>query len=109
MKTEINGHLAMLDGETGAQIVAARDRLFGRLRERVAELDLNIQHVAATGTTLCQVTVRTANRIQILARHRDRDVLQAVVTALQRARSQAGRAFRRASRPGVHGLSASVS
>ena len=94
MKFDINGHVAMLDEETKEQIAAARDRLFGRLRDRIAELDVRVDHLAQSGSTLCQVTVKTANRVQILARHRDRDALKAVLTALEQARLQIRRAFK---------------
>jgi len=106
MKLDINGHVAMLDQETTEKIAAAREHIFGRLRDRIAELDVRIDHVAQTGSTLCQVTVRTANRVQVLARHRDRDALKAAVTALERARIQITRALKpfRQRRPG--GLSA---
>ena len=106
MKFDIKGHVAMLDNETKEKIAAARERLFGRLRERIAEVDVRIDHIAQSGATLCQVTVRTANHVQVLTRHRDRDALKAVLTALERARLQIGGAFkpRGQSRPG--GLSA---
>ena len=94
MKSALTGHVAMLDRETKEKIAAARERLFGRLRDRIAELDVSVDHIAQTGATLCQVSVRTADRIQVLARHRDRDALKAVVTALERARAQVRRAFR---------------
>jgi hypothetical protein len=102
MKFDINGHVAMLDEETKEKITAARERLFGRLRDRIAELDVRIDHIAQTGSTLCQVTVRTASRVQVLARHRDRDALKAVVTALERARHHIARSLKptRVRRPG---------
>jgi hypothetical protein len=86
MRFAVQGHVAMLDDETKEKIAAARERLFGRLRNRIAALDVRVDHSAQTGATLCQVNVRTANRIQVLARHRDRDALKAVLTALERAR-----------------------
>jgi uncharacterized protein (DUF111 family) len=85
MRFAIQGHVAMLDKET---IAATRERLFGRLRNHIAELDVRVDHIARTGVTLCKVNVRTANHIQVLARHRDRDALKAVLTALERARVQ---------------------
>ena len=102
MRFDINGHVAMLDQDTKDKIAAARERLFGRLRDRIAGVDVRIDHIAQTGSTLCQVTVRTANRVQVLARHRDRDALKAVLTALERARHQIARALRplRQRRPG---------
>jgi hypothetical protein len=103
MKSALTGDVAMLDPETKEKIAAARERLFGRLRDRIAELDVSVDHVAQTGATLCQVRVLAAGRIQVLARHRDRDALKAVVTALERARLQIRRAFRtdRRHEPGV--------
>jgi len=56
----------MLDNETKEKITAARERLFGRLRDRIAELNVRVDHIAQTGATLCQVNVRTANRIQVI-------------------------------------------
>jgi glycyl-tRNA synthetase beta subunit len=88
MRSAIQGHVAMLDKETKEKIAAARERLFGRLRNLIAELDVRVDHIAQTGATLCQVNVRTANHIQVLTRHRDRDALTAVLTALERARVQ---------------------
>jgi ribosome-associated translation inhibitor RaiA len=88
MRFAIQGHVAMLDNETKEKIEAARERLFGRLLNRIAELDVRVDHSAQTGATSCQVNVRTANRIQVLTRHRDRDALKAVLTALERARAQ---------------------
>ena len=88
MRSAIQGHVAMLDNETKENIAAARERLFGRLRNRIADLDVRVDHIAQTGATLCQVNVRTANRFQVLTRHRDRDALTAVLTALERARAQ---------------------
>jgi hypothetical protein len=106
MRFDINGHVAMLDEETKKKITAERERLFGRLRDRIAEFDVRVDHIAQTGSTLCQVTVRTANRVQVLARHRDRDALTAVLTALQRAHLQIGRAFKPARQRRPAGLSA---
>ena len=88
MRFAIQGHGAMLDQETKETIAATRERLFGRLRKHIAEVDVRVDHIAQTGATLCQVNVRTENRIQVLARHRDRDALKAVLTALERARVQ---------------------
>jgi glycyl-tRNA synthetase beta subunit len=106
MRFDINGHVAMLDEETKAKITAARERLFGRLRDRIAELDVRVDHIAQTGSTLCLVTVRTDNRVQVLARHRDRDALKAALTALERARIQIARAFRAKRQSRTGGLSA---
>jgi glycyl-tRNA synthetase beta subunit len=106
MRFDINGHAAMLDEETKDKIAAARERLFGRLRDRIAELDVRVDHIAQTGSTLCQVTVRTANRVQVLARHRDRDALKAVLTALERARNQITRALKPLRQRRPDGLSA---
>jgi len=86
MRFAIQGHVAMLDEETKEKIAAAPKRLFGRLCNRIDELGVRVDHSAQTGATLCQVNVRTANRIQVLAQHRDRDALKAAVTALERAR-----------------------
>ena len=88
MTFAIQGHIVMLDEETREKIAAARKRLFGRLCNRIAELGVRVNHSAQTGATLCQVNVRTANRIQVLTRHRDRDASKAVLTALERARIQ---------------------
>jgi hypothetical protein len=99
MRFDIKGHVAMLDSETKENIAAAGERLFGRLRDRIAALDVRVEHIAQTGATLCQVTVLAANRVQVLARHRDRDALKAVLTALERARLQVARALRSARQP----------
>jgi len=106
MRVDISGHVAMLDEETKEKIAAAREHLFGRLRDRIAELDVRVDHVAQTGSTLCQVTVRTANRVQVLARHRDRDALKTVLTALERARNQITRALQPLRQRRTGGLSA---
>jgi ribosome-associated translation inhibitor RaiA len=88
MRFAIQGHVAMLDNETKEKIAAARERLFGRLRNHIAELDVRVDHSAQTSATLCQFNVRTANHIEVLTRHRDRDASKAVLTALERARVQ---------------------
>jgi len=106
MTFDIHGHVAMLDEETKKKIAAARERLFGRLRDRIAGLDVRVDHIGQTGATLCQVTVKTENRIQVLTRHRDRDALKAVLTALERARIQVGRALRPLRQARPVGLSA---
>jgi hypothetical protein len=92
MRFAIQGLVAMLDKGTKETIAATRERLFGRLRNHIAALNVRADHIAQTGATLCQVNVRTENRIEVLARHRDRDASKAVLTALERARVQiAGR------------------
>ena len=88
MRFAIQGHVAMMDNETKEKIAAARERLFGRLRNRIAGLDVRVDISAQKGATLCQVNARNANRIQVLARHRDRDASKAVLTAHERARVQ---------------------
>jgi hypothetical protein len=98
MRTHLEGSLALLDETTKDEIATARERAFGRLRGRIDEVNVRIDPVARTGGTLCQVTVRTADRIQVLARHRDRDALRAVMTALQSARRQVVRGLHRARR-----------
>jgi ribosome-associated translation inhibitor RaiA len=106
MRFDIHGHIAMLDKQTREKIAEAREHLFGRFHDLISELDVRVDHSAQTGATLCQVTVRTANRVQVLARHRDRDALNAVLTALERARLQFGRALRPLPRRRTHRLSA---
>jgi len=51
MRSAIQGHVAMLDNETKENIAAARERLFGRLRNRIADLDVRVDHIAQTGAT----------------------------------------------------------
>lgn len=104
MKTDINGSVTMLDTETRERITAAGERLFGRLGRRIAGLKVQVEQAAPTGATTCEVTVKTSNRFQILARHRDRDALKAAETALERARLQVGRALRGSRKSGLHGL-----
>lgn len=94
MKIAIQGD-SMLDDDTRRHIAGAPERVLGRLRRRVAELHLRIEPVARTGKTLCQVTVRTAGRVQVLASDRDLDARSAVLNALRRTRNQVGRALRR--------------
>jgi hypothetical protein len=108
MRYDMNGHVAMLDQETQETITAARERLFGRFRDRIDALDVRVDHVANTGNILCQVTVRTANRIQFLVRHRDRDALKAVLIALERTRAQIGRALAPKRRRTLGGVSAAT-
>jgi len=60
MRFAIQGHVAMMDNETKEKIAAARERLFGRLRNHIAELDVRVDHSAQTGATLCQVNVRSS-------------------------------------------------
>ena len=93
MKIDIRGTVAMLDRRTTTEIAAACERLFGRARERIAGLDLHFDHVTRTGATVCDVTVRTGDHLQVLARHRDQDALTAALTALERARLRLRRAL----------------
>jgi ribosome-associated translation inhibitor RaiA len=97
MNTDIKGDVAMLESETREAIAAPRERLFRRIRKHIASLDVHVAHVARTGATLCEVTVRTAHRVQILARHRDQDALTAAKMALEKARRQASRIVNRPS------------
>ena len=94
MKVEIEGDW-MLEDEVRQDLAGAPDRELGRLRGRVAELKLSIEPIARTGKTLCQVTVRLANHVQVFACGHERDVRSAALKALRRARGQIAASMRR--------------
>ena len=66
------------------------------MSKSIAEIDVNIGYIARTGATLCEVSVRMSNHVQILARERDLDASKAILRALERARLQASQSLQRA-------------
>jgi len=95
MKTSIEDKIAVLDRETEKLIAEAGEHIFSRLGERIAALNLRFDEASQAGSTTCEVVVQSANRVQILARHQDRDALKAALTALERARVQVRRVLRK--------------
>lgn len=103
MKIDIEGDI-VLDDEARQEIAGAPDRVLGRLRGRIAELNVRIAPVARTGKTLVQVTARLAGHVQVMGSDRSTDARSAVVNALRRTRQQVGRVLRHQRRRSVHRL-----
>ena len=95
MKIRIRDCVGILDRDNERRIAEAGEQLFGRLGERITALNLRFHDISQAGSAVCEVVVHAAGRVQILARHRDRDALKAAMTALERARVQVRRVMRR--------------
>jgi len=95
MKTRIRDCVGILDRDNERRIAEAGEQLFGRLGERITALNLRFHDISQAGSAVCEVFVHAAGRVQILARHRDRDASKAALTALERARVQVRRVMRR--------------
>jgi hypothetical protein len=95
MRFHIQDRVGILDRDNERQIAEAGEHLCGRLGERIITLDLPFHNISQAGSADCEIVVHVAGRVQILARHRDRDALKTALTALERARVQVRRVMRR--------------
>jgi hypothetical protein len=104
MNVSITGDVAMLDRKTRNKTQDLPQRMFQRLSRQIADIDLSIRHIARTGSTLCEVTVRTYDRMQVVSRDRDQDASAAIQRTLERAKVQVGQSIKRARRRSVAAL-----
>ena len=88
MKTALSGDVAMLDRTTREKAAAIPRKILERFSKRIAHVDVHVSHLMPTGSTLCEVTVRLADHVQVIARDRNQDALKAITKALERVRVQ---------------------
>jgi ribosome-associated translation inhibitor RaiA len=98
MKTALSGDVSMLDRTTREKAAAIPRKILERFSKHIAHVDVHVSHLMPTGSTLCEVTVRLADHVQVMARDRNQDALKAITKALERARVQVSQSVQPARR-----------